>query len=362
MNNAANPKKFRNAVGGYNKEDVNHYIIETDMANKARTDALQETIDQSQAEIEKLAAEKESLVLENGTLVTRCIETEKSLSDTRETLALREGEQAELEKQLREVQKRLDICLSQTEAQNTVIEKLRSENTSLSARCETLDASLQDAAAKSSEYKEQAENAQAQAEALRAEMERAVAREKELAAAEMERYKASLMEDEDSIAYKLQMYDKLSGQIGDILLGANRNADEILADAKAAAEKIRRETAAEIQASRQQWKEELLKIRSDTESSVIGLRDQLSATASGALESISNDMRLNTDNCAKEISTCVSELEYDLETLLQNLQKRCREVEDRIQYYHSCAQESIAGHIARLDAHRPDILSLGSRE
>ena len=45
----------------------------------------------------------------------------------------------------------------------------------------------------------------------------------------------------------------------------------------------------------------------------------------------------------------MSEVEYDTETILQTMQKRCGEMNDRIQYFQSCVQESIATKLTALD-------------
>ena len=55
-------ERFRNALGGYNKEDVNRYIKETDLANAARLDTLQKQMDELSENLDKARRENEELV------------------------------------------------------------------------------------------------------------------------------------------------------------------------------------------------------------------------------------------------------------------------------------------------------------
>ncbi|MBQ8402143.1 MAG: hypothetical protein IJX14_09465, partial [Clostridia bacterium] len=148
---------------------------------------------------------------------------------------------------------------------------------------------------------------------------------------------------------KIRMYDRISGQIGDILLGANRNADDILNSAKEDADKMRTETAEELEKNRTDLQAELTKIRQETEEEAIYIRERLSETAETLLAGISAEMHTNIENCLKELATCMTEVEYDTETMLQTMQNRYREMNDRIQYYQGCVQEHVAKQLADMD-------------
>ena len=137
---------------------------------------------------------------------------------------------------------------------------------------------------------------------------------------------------------RLGQVGQISGQIGDILLGANRNADEILEKAQAEAEKLRSETAVEI-----------TQLKEATRQETDLLRNRFSETAQTMLADISGELHSNMENCIKELSTCMAEVEYDTDTILQTLQKRCVEMNDRIQYFQSCVQESISAKLTALD-------------
>ena len=58
-------ERFRNALGGYNKEDVNRYIKETDLANAARLDTLQKQMDELSENLDKARRENEELTTAN---------------------------------------------------------------------------------------------------------------------------------------------------------------------------------------------------------------------------------------------------------------------------------------------------------
>lgn len=349
MDTGATPKKFRNAVGGYNKEDVNNYIKETDIQYSSRLEELQNTLNALEAEKHALLKEKDAWILQENQYKAALEEVSGKEKRNSELLA-------EKDSVILDLQKRLDICRAQTDAQNTVIERLRTEKVQIEENNAALKHSLQEAetAAKESEKQlaEKTDLLQAAKDALddkQKEMETALAAEKARAEEEIVRFRASFTEDENSTGYKIRMYDKISGQIGDILLGANRDADEIKDAAQADAEKLRTEAAEEMEKSRTDLQAELTRIRQETEQEAIYIRERLSETANDLLANISGELHVNIDNCVKELSTCMTELEYDTETMLQTMQKRYREMNDRIQYYQSCVQDSIDKQLQEMD-------------
>ncbi|MBR5446111.1 MAG: hypothetical protein IKV57_08305 [Clostridia bacterium] len=334
----AKTKKFRNAVGGYNKEDVNGFIKEMDLQNSA---ALAE----KDAALQKAAESEAALQQELGSLR----ENHAALSDT---LAAAQTEADGLKRELTEkdaviedLQKRLGILRSQTEAQTEAMERLRKEKEiaektaadkqeQFDGEKSTLEGKLQESAAA-------LEKLRSDMECRIQELEAALSAAKVRAEEEIERFRTAFTEEEDSTGYKIRMYDKISGQVGDILLDANRNADEILGSAREEAEKLRTETAEEMQKDRTELQAELMRMREENQKEAQSIRDRLSATAETLLSDISGELHVNIDNCIKELAICMTEVEYDAETMLQSMQKRCQEMNDRIHYYQGCVQESI---------------------
>ena len=349
METDTRPKKFRSSVGGYNKEDVNNYIKETDLQYSSGLAELQAAIDALKTENAALLQEKADWQKQEDGYKASLAEASAKAEENTALLAEKDG-------CIQDLQKRLDICRAQTEAQNTVIEQLRQTKVQSEKKIEALteslkntESALRDAEEKTASSETMLQKAVADADALRREMEAAVADEKARAAAEIADIKAALAEDENSPGYKIQMYDKISGQIGDILLGANRNADEILSAAQEDAEKLRADTTEEMEKSRAELQTELERIREETRREAEGIRERLSVTAASLLSSISDELHGNTENCLKELATCMTELAYETETVLQNMQNRYREMNDRIQYYQSCAQDNIEKQLQDID-------------
>jgi len=303
------PTKFRNAFSGYHKEDVNTYIKEMDLQHAKENEAVSKKLD--------------SITAESETLRQTVKNTEQLLQQIREQLAAAEAELASKEARIQELSASLQTCQAQLASKDASIDALQSENESLvstlAEKEKKMESAIQEAVEASS--------------AKIAEMEQAMA-----ATAE-------------ETAYKVQMYDKLSTQIGDILLGANRSADDILSSAKSEADKLRLETTDSLQKQKETILSELEKIRTETEADAKGMQQKLSVMADTLIQEISAELHGNIDSCLKEITTCVSELEYDTETLYQTMQNRYREMSDRIQYYQSNVQENIERRLADMHIH-----------
>ncbi|MBR4959986.1 MAG: hypothetical protein IKY52_03725 [Clostridia bacterium] len=320
-------KKFRNAVGGYNKEDVNAFIKEMDLQNGA-------VLAEKETALQEAADTEAALRSDLDSLQNRCAELSETLTAAQTDADKLKINLAEKDAVIEDLQKRLGIYRSQTEAQTEALERVRSEKDKAEKAAADLQVRLAESAA-------ELERCRTETESRVQELEAALTSEKARADEEIARFQASFTEDEDSTGYKIRMYDKISGQIGDILLDANRNADEILSSAQEDAERIRTESTEKMQKDRAELQAELSKLREDAQKEAQHIRDRLSQTAETLLKDISGEMHINIDNCIKELAVCMTEVEYDAETMLQSMQKRCREMNDRIQYYQGCVQDSI---------------------
>ena len=342
MSEAMQQKKFRNAMGGYNKEDVNAYIKETDLQNSAVQEELNHQITALRADLEALQLAKEQWESKENEY-TSCIQKLQEQSSDKDR------QLSEQESALQDLQKHTDVLRTQMESQNTVIETLQGEKGQLEEEVTALKESLRSSEAKADALEQKLAEMQTQMEAAAAEMQHALEAEKMRAEEEIARFKAAFTEDENSTGYKIRMYDKISGQIGDILLGANRNADDILNTAREDADRMRSETAEELEKNRSDLQSEITRIRQETEQEAISIRERLAETAETMLSGISEEMHANIENCLKELATCMTEVEYDTETMLQTMQNRYREMNDRLQYYQSCVQEHVDQQLRDMD-------------
>lgn len=403
MNNGT--KTFRSTLGGYNREDVNTYIKETDLKHAEELEALKKFLDAAKEESANRAAALQSALLERDAANAQ---VKAEMNAAAELSKAKDSEIAELTK-------RLNLLKAETEAQNNVINSLREEKSTLSAQIEEdrmaavsaqkeADEKLRTVRA---EYEAQLVQAGAQQETvaeLRAENEaltgtlnqaaeeaillresseklngRIAELEAQLSAALEEVSKkndeltakeeeiAALIADHEialsqciskargdvaergSDAYKLAMYDKVSSQLGDILIGANRNADEIISAARQEAEKLRTDTDIECEQKREECEASVSRTRIEVEEEAAYIRERLSYATSELLSGVSTDLHANTENCIRELTACVEDMQYEIRALFSRLTARSAEMNDRIDYYQSCVAEGVNSRLSEMD-------------
>lgn len=350
-------EQFRNALGGYNKEDVNRYIKETDLAFTARLDTMQKQLD----------AAADNAADANGkieALQKKVEECTAQLAQAASQLSEKEMQCSQKDATLQELQKRLDIARAQTDAQNAVMEKLKKENAALTETLKTKAAEMEEAqeqVSRALREKEEAIAACAEAEksvqtAVHTETEKwqlllrnAVAEEKEKSEAEIARLRKEFDSGEESVAYRLRMYDKISGQVGDILLNANRNADDVLAAAHAESEKIRSDAMEAAEQIQNDAYAKAERTRAETEEEAVYIRERLSDTAEQLLAIISGNLHDNVGSCIREVDTCIAEMQSDMNTTLNTIQARYREMSDRILYYQNCVTDTVEKKLREMD-------------
>ncbi len=238
---------FRSAIGGYNREDVNQYILNINRELEEK--------DSAAAEAEKKAAEAADRI----TALTADLDAAKA---DKEAL---EGSRSSLSES---------------------VDQLKEENDSLREKL-------------------------AAAEAEKAQL-----------AARLKEMESSAEEEEKS-----QKYDRISAQIGDIMISANTSADAIVAAANTHAAKI----------------------LSDTEIEANAIRTRLNAKATEMLAHISGELHTSADSCACELITALTEMRDNTALLIQDFEKRNRELSHKVEYYQATLTETIRSALKELD-------------
>ena len=128
---------------------------------------------------------------------------------------------------------------------------------------------------------------------------------------------------DESAAYKLDMYDRISSQIGDILINANRSSDEIVTAARTEAEKLLSRTTA------------------DAAERSTRMREGIHNCAVQTLARLKEDFVSNMTNCAGELQTCIKEIQYETEALMAFLTRKQSEMSERIEFYYGAASETV---------------------
>lgn len=178
-----NSTAFRSAISGYNREDVNRYILELNRRLEEQQALLLQAGEETEALRIALQAEKEAAAQQKKTAETAITEAENVIASMRE-----EAERLRAEK-----------------------ERLQAEALAGTARADRAQASL--------------EKAQQDLRKLEEEL--------------------SLRPQADPCSEKSMKYDQISAQIGDILINANQSAENILQSAHAQASRIVTETEEE---------------------------------------------------------------------------------------------------------------------
>jgi len=307
---------FRSALGGFHRDDVTNYIKETDQKH---ADALAEVtalLEEANRKNDELSEIRDELTAKNA-------ELSGQLTDL-------QAEKGSLSLQLAEVTAQRDEALRENEQSAQTFRDLR--------LC------LDTAEAQIRELTETAESRENEWAKEKEELLRQIA-ELTDAAAEPE-YDPN---DHSSPAYKLEMYDKISAQLGDILINANRNADDILDAARQEAETLRLDTETECSQKREECDAEIRRRREEIANEAEALRKSLSAGAASMLSDIRTDLHNNVENCIREMNSCVTDMQYEIQTMLARIKKSSDEMNDRIGYYQSSASEGIETRLSAMD-------------
>ncbi|MBQ7599094.1 MAG: hypothetical protein IJU57_00275 [Clostridia bacterium] len=390
---------FRSQIGGFNRDDVNNYIKETDIKYSTQIEGLKADLAKASATISNLKAEKEALLREkeeaSGILEEAKRKAEESENSAKEIGILLSGKDielgqakdriAELEEKVAELENNVSNppvqegpSLEELTAKIAELTDLANEKdgiiVSLNDEIERLNASKQteEAPETASEIQPEAQDGEepagetyaeeapacdaccgeAPAEETPAEeapaeetpAEEASAEEapaEEAATREMpaEEEKAEDHEDHDSKEYKQMMYDKISSQIGDILIKANRNADEIVSAAKDEAKRITDEIA-----------EESAKNREKAKSEAEALVNRMHEITSDAADTLKSGIHADAENCINELNMFVDNMKFELQALISKISGGRDEMNEKLSFFRRNSAEEIEKKLNETDA------------
>ncbi len=308
---------FRSQFKGYNREDVNAFIRDTDERNAEERNALREKL---KAAEETAARLKE----DNGTLTARVAELVQKVQRAEEAAQAERTAAKSLSEELETIRSRVSELetenLSASDAQNvlrTDLEEADRQRTALASANETLRKKITALGLNPDD--------------------------------DLSRPEIGDIDNHDSPLYKLRMYERISGQLGDIMINANRNAAQILNDAKQEVEMLRRDTDEFCEKKRRDCDNEVQKIRQETAEEAVYIRDRLSDTASRLLSGVSSDIHSSADGCMREVQSCLSDMRYEIDALLSKLRNRAEDMNDRVNFFTSSASDDIAAKLGDLE-------------
>lgn len=347
--------KFRTQISGYNKEDVNRYIKENDIKYSAQLNEINDTVTSLQNELSGIIASHT-----------------KELDGLNERLVTAESEKVRAESELSEIRGKYDSVRLDFEAQSGVISSLTDKLTAeretieqLTEKIASLERECDESKLAADSKQKEIEEKESIIESLRAEIDEKnrllsekdfaiAAKTEDATAAEItepteEKNPLGDINDKNSPAYKLAMYDKISSGVGDLMINANRTADSILQRAQEEAERLRSQTDEECDQKVKECEATVAKIKSETEEEAAYIRERLSEAANELLCSVSESLHTNVENCVREIESGTSDMQYEIKSMMQKIESRNKEMGDKIDYYKSCISDGIRDKLSSMD-------------
>ena len=118
---------------------------------------------------------------------------------------------------------------------------------------------------------------------------------------------------------------------------------------KTEADKLRADTEIECEQKRADCDASVSRTRMEVEEEASYIRERLSVAAGDLLASVSTDLHANTENCIRELTACVEDMQYEIKALFSRLTSRSAEMNDRIDYYQNCVAEGVGMKLAEMD-------------
>jgi chromosome segregation ATPase len=229
---------FRSQLGGYNREDVNKYIVETNLRFERVEAVNKKTLASMQNTIDELKRELEERNLQSAESCEKYDSMKNSLAEAEEKCAA-------LESQLEEAKKAIDEAKESSsptpdEYSDAIagfaerVESLENENSRLTAERDALASELA-----SAKERIESDNMRKINDADRV----------------IDAFKCA--DGSESDTEKALLYDKVSHQLGSMLIDAREIADGLISDANAKAEKIVRNAENDAAVIRSEAKERL---------------------------------------------------------------------------------------------------------
>lgn len=273
-----NAKMFRGSVSGFNKEDVNKYIIEMNTEFSAKEEEYKAEIESLKS---KLAISAEKL--------NEAVTALDSVSELEARCRCAEDE-LEHEKKLRGV---ADEMLA-VESERTMV--LEAELEGAKARIASLENEL-------------------------------ASRPITVEAPDKEEEIKSIDENGECDCDKVKLYDELRDNIGDILLKANKNADDIIKDAE-------RKAASVESASRE---------RSEA------AKRRLTVITGRTVASLKKNAIMNADSCVREFRAYSDDISASTRAMCSNLEKKYLALSARMEALGNELEEGIKSTLRDFD-------------
>ncbi len=274
-------KYFRSAMRGFNKEDVNAYVIELNREFSDKESELLDQINNLRRALEESEKEKNKIV--------------EDMEELRNAVA----ENGVLAESLTKITEERDKLLVLIEEQNNNVELLQNKIDHLTEELKTqLDTNALSEKT-ITELKGKLNSAETQLSTLINEND--------------------TITSTDSDAEIISKYEHISSQIGDILISANKNADEIVKNAYTEAKKTRAES---IKAAEHE-------------------RLRIEAAVAAIIFAINNDLENGVDGCIREFKNYSEDILYSSKTMIDELNKKHQLLSKHTEYFTDSLEEAL---------------------
>ncbi len=325
---------FRTVFKGYSKEDVNKYIEEMNVQFKMSSDDFERSLSSYKLkaeELEKLNSEKDDqlseLNKENESL-------KKSQSELKDTVQKKESDILALNNKINSLNKeisdkndeleKINLSLADEKSNSDKIDEYRRKNDEQKLKIQLHEKTISENSDKISIYETQIKHLQSIIDEQNSKIKNLEI--------QLTENNNSNMNQEDELYKKSEMYDKISSQIGDILINANSTADSIINSAEA----------------------EAAKLRSDTENDAEKTKQYLSDLSDKIIESFDENIHSISDKCICDIVNTITDIQYLTNSLIDKINDKNQEISNYISNYKCSAHNIMREKINSIEIKSPE--------
>ena len=330
---------FRTAVRGYNKEDVNRFILESDRLHREAEAELQEKIQMISEERDNLRSEIKSLREELTEKTDSLAKANADINDLQAQLSSLDDHNEELKKAKNEneakalqLENDLTSVQSRLEETNKEVEKLNENVTLLKSQNDLLSKTNQEQAAAYADLQQEYTNIKAQKESLEQELSKAKSEFSEKQAAEVDESEfgqlliefeslkteyARVQTENDTLRAQVAVSsttvvgdDAMQARLGEVILQANRTAEQIIHDANTTAKLIKMGAVEEATVIKKNFEDKMQQRAERAERLLKELSDKYFAAFEEAKES-----------ACKRVSEIIDEKKIELSVKSEAMQK-----------------------------------------
>jgi DivIVA domain-containing protein len=302
---------FREAFRGYNKDDVNAYLEETNLRFATVEEDYRRTIKNQKQTIEGLEFRLETFDQINGELAN----LKRQLADKDEQIEESAKKLAEYERQIADLREQLG--------------KLTSE-------CGELGDKLSAAVAENSILIDENADLTKETQALRARLD-----ECEKSAREQAEQLAVLQDENQASGdaeHEKRLYDEMSRKLGDVMIIAKESADKLIENAKAEAGRIKAEAMAEAD-----------RVREEAAAEVKAMREGARSKLETAFENANKKLFSMSEDYIRGYAEYLRGVQGEFDAMISALRAKSGEIKGKVDNMRAVISEELEREFDRIN-------------